>query len=184
VTVLDESTLRQDSPVRRDPVQRRDPIPLHEAGLRPAPATSACTCLKVRSLARRVTQLYDDILAPSGLRVTQYGLIAHARRPRGGAAPTVSALAAALFTDRTTLTRNLKPLITSGLLRLEAGPDARSKAVVVTEAGERAYHGARELWKSAQARVRELAGAQSVARLESLIDRVLPRLGEPGRDLA
>jgi len=92
----------------------------------------------VRSLARRVTQLYDDTLAPSGLRITQYALIAHARRPKGAPAPTVSDLAAALVTDRTTLTRNLRPLIAAGLVRVEAGGDARSKAVRVTDAGEQA----------------------------------------------
>ena len=65
-------------------------------------AISPCTCFKIRSLARQVSQLYDDMLAPSGLRRTQYSLIAHPRRPRGRNAPTVSELAAAIFTDRTT----------------------------------------------------------------------------------
>ena len=39
-----------------------------------------CTCFRLRSLTRRVTQLYDQVLAPSGLTVTQYSLLAHARR--------------------------------------------------------------------------------------------------------
>ena len=142
-------------------------------------ATSPCTCLKVRSLARRVTQLYDDTLAASGLRITQYGLIGHARRPRGGTPPTVSELAALLHADRTTLTRNLRPLIAAGLLRLDAGEDARSKAGVVTAAGEAAYRDARELWKRAQARVRSIGGADEVAHLESSIDRLLRRLEDP-----
>jgi DNA-binding MarR family transcriptional regulator len=148
----------------------------------PAATRSPCTALKVRSLARRVTQLYDEILAPSGLRITQYGLIAHARRSRGVPAPTVSALAAALVTDRTTLTRNLRPLIAAGLLRLEPGPDARSKAVVVTEAGEAAWREARTLWQVAQARVRELSGPRNIERLEGLIDEVLPALGAADRE--
>jgi len=139
---------------------------------------SPCTNFKVRSLARLLSQLYDDTLAPSGLRGTQYGLIAHARRPRGGAAPTVSELAAAMFTDRTTLTRNLRPLLAAGLLRLAPGPDARSKAVLVTPVGEAAYQRARSLWKAAQARVREVAGPRPVAELEGLIDRMLPLFAE------
>lgn len=150
-----------------------------DASEKSASAASACTCLKVRSLARRVTQLYDDTLAPSGLRITQFGLIAQARRPRGGTPPTVSELAALLHTDRTTLTRNLRPLIAAGLLRLDHGEDARSKAVVVTDAGEAAFRGAREHWRRAQSRVRALGGASEIARLEEAIDHLLPRLAEP-----
>src|SRR5256886_9776624 len=98
--------------------------------------SSACTCFRLRSLTRRVTQLYDQALAPSGLTVTQYSLLAHALRH--GAAPTVSELAKQLFTDRTTLTRNLKPLADAGLLKLGDGADARSKAVLVTAKGRSA----------------------------------------------
>lgn len=134
-----------------------------------------CTSFKIRSLARQVSQLYDDTLAPCGLRGTQFSLLAHARRPRGGAAPTVSELAAAMFTDRTTLTRNLKPLMAAGLVRLETGADARSKGVVVTPAGEQVWREARELWKRAQARVREIAVAGAVGELEALIDAMLPK---------
>lgn len=144
---------------------------------------SPCTCFKVRSLARLISQLYDDTLAPSGLRGTQYSLLAHARRPRGGAAPTVSELAAAMFTDRTTLTRNLKPLIAEGLVSLESGADARSKAVMVTEDGERAFAAARELWKLAQKKVRAIAGTETVGGLETIIDAMLPKLEEAERSL-
>ena len=146
-----------------------------DASSPPAPPASPCTSFKVRSLSRRISLLYDDVLAPSGLRGTQYSLIAHARRPRGGVPPSVSELAASLFTDRTTLTRNLRPLVAAGLVSIERGSDARSKAVVVTDAGEQAFREARRLWKVAQARVREIAGAQEVARLEALIDAMLPR---------
>lgn len=155
------------------------------AGIEPSPsprsAISPCTSFKVRSLARLLSQLYDDTLAPSGLRGTQYSLIAHARRAQGKPGPTVSELAATMFTDRTTLTRNLKPLIAAGFLRLEHGADARSKEVVVTEAGERAFQVARELWASAQARVREIAGKEQVGSLEGLIDEMLPRFEDAGR---
>lgn len=135
--------------------------------------TSPCTCLKARSLARTVTQIYDECLAPSGLRVTQFSLIANARTQRGGHPPAVSELAARLFTDRTTLTRNLRPLIAAGYLRLEHGEDARSKSVIVTEAGEQAWRTARALWKDAQAAVRERAGDDTIAQLEALIERTM-----------
>lgn len=141
---------------------------------------AGCTCFKLRSLSRRVTQLYDQTLAPAGLKVTQYSLLAHARRRPGLAAPGVGELSRALFTDRTTLTRNLKPLIDCGLVELGHGNDARSKAVKVTAAGEAAFQAARPLWRQAQDRLRAAVGAPQVAALHLLIDRLLPHL--PGSD--
>jgi DNA-binding MarR family transcriptional regulator len=132
---------------------------------------SACTCFRLRSLTRRVTRLYDRVLAPSGLTVTQYSALAHALRQ--DAAPTVSELAQQLFTDRTTLTRNLKPLADAGLVKVGAGADARSKAVRVTAKGRSAFRAARPLWKEAQARLRAQAGGARLAALHGLIEELL-----------
>ncbi len=138
----------------------------------------ACTCSKLRSLARRVTQLYDHEMAASGLKVTQYSLLAHALRGTDGAAPTVSALADAMATDRTTLTRNLRPLVAAGYLEIGPGADARCKAVHVTAAGAAAFRAARPLWQAAQARMRSMGGAGEVDDLHALVDVVLLRLVE------
>ena len=132
---------------------------------------SACTCFRLRSLTRRVTQLYDQALAPSGLTVTQYSVLAHALRQ--GAAPTLSELAQLLYTDRTTLTRNLKPLADAGLVKVGDGADARSKAVLVTAKGRGALRAARPLWKEAQARLRAQAGSARLATLHGLIEELL-----------
>ena len=157
------------------------------AAARPGPLPSvtqaaACTCFKLRSLARRVTQLYDQALAPSGLKVTQYSVIGHARRRDGAAAPTVSELAQALVTDRTTLTRNLKPLVDAGFLKVGSGADARSKAVCVTPKGEAVFQAARPLWKLAQSRIRELAGVEQLVALHGMIETILPQLDAAEKD--
>ena len=143
---------------------------------------AACTCFKLRSLSRRVTQLYDQALAPAGLKVTQYSVIGHARRRDGVAAPTVSELAQALVTDRTTLTRNLKPLVDAGFLKIGSGADGRSKAVCVTAKGEAVYQSARPLWRLAQARIRELAGVEQLAALHGMIEAILPQLDAADAD--
>ena len=132
-----------------------------------------CTCFRLRSLTRRVTQLYDQVLAPSGLTVTQYSLLAHARKRERPAPPTVSELAEELYTERTTLTRNLKPLVDAGLVTVAGGADARSKAVAITPAGERAFRAARPLWKQAQARMGERAGPQRLIKLHKMIEKLL-----------
>src|SRR3984893_17239833 len=94
---------------------------------------AACNCLALRQAARRVTQFYDQFLAPSGLRTTQYSILARLQR-RG--AMTINALAAELVTDRTTLGRTLLPLQRDGLIAIGPGlADRRSKEVQLTGAG-------------------------------------------------
>jgi DNA-binding MarR family transcriptional regulator len=141
---------------------------------------SGCTCFKLRSLSRRVTQLYDRALAPSGLKVTQYSLIANARRREASNPPTVTELAQKLVTDRTTLTRNLKPLVDAGYIKVGSGADERSKAVSVTAKGEAAYQAARPLWSAAQGLMRARVGERDLAALHDLIDSILPELDESG----
>ncbi|MEE9539836.1 MAG: MarR family transcriptional regulator, partial [candidate division NC10 bacterium] len=36
----------------------------------------ACVCFNIRKAARAISQLYDDVLRPSGLRVTQFSILA------------------------------------------------------------------------------------------------------------
>lgn len=142
-----------------------------------------CTCFKLRSLARRVTQLYDRTLAPAGLKVTQYSLLAHVRRRAPQAAPTVSELAQALFTDRTTLTRNLKPLIERGLIEVGQGVDARSRAVIITARGEAVFQAARPLWRQAQARLRGAVGDPRIEAMHGMVDALLPLLAQSEADV-
>lgn len=135
-----------------------------------------CTCFMVRSLSRKISQLYDDALAPSGLKGTQFSLLAQARTRKGQAPMTVSELATALHTDRTTMTRNLRTLEQSGLIALEPGADARSRCVVVTREGEAVFRQALKLWKQAQEQVRELCGTEQIVALEELVIQLLPRM--------
>src|SRR5260370_12142115 len=72
----------------------------------PSPASFGCTCLRLRKAARRISQVYDGYVAPLGLTITQFGLLAHLRVLDGIG---VGALAEKLVMDPTTLTRNLRP---------------------------------------------------------------------------
>ena len=83
-----------------------------------APATSTlseCNCLALRQAARHVTQFYDQCLAPSGLRTTQYSILVRLQRH---GPMTINALAAELVMDRTTLGRNILPLERDGLISI------------------------------------------------------------------
>jgi DNA-binding MarR family transcriptional regulator len=107
-----------------------------------------CACLALRQAARRVTQLYDQHLAGIGLRVTQFSMLA--KLARSGPF-SIQDFAAAMVMDRTTLTRNLKPLERDGLVATRVDPkDRRGRLVTVTPAGRARLDQAVAAWGEAQ----------------------------------
>ncbi len=123
-----------------------------------------CVCYNLRKAARAVTQLYDEMLRPTGLRGTQYTLLT-ALRNLGSAA--ISELAERTVTDRTTLTRNLRLLEERGLIRIEPGEDRRVREARLTDAGREALAEAYPYWRRAQDRMAESLTVTRMRRLLS-----------------
>ena len=121
-----------------------------------------CTCYNIRKAARLITQLYDTILEPSGLLGTQFNLLATIEYM--GAA-TVTRLAQKMGMDRTTLTRNLRPLERQGLIEMDEGLDRRTHIVRLTTQGGQAIAAALPLWQQAQATVINRFGQERTAAL-------------------
>ena len=135
------------------------------------PNKQGCICLAVRQAARHVTQFYDRLLAPSGLRTTQFSLLAKLRR-RGPM--TINALAADMVMDRTTLGRNILPLERDGLIRIApATSDRRSKEVHLTRRGEKRVEAALEGWTDAQARFEAAFGSARTSELRGLLRELI-----------
>jgi DNA-binding MarR family transcriptional regulator len=129
-----------------------------------------CNCLALRQAARHVTQFYDQALAPSGLRATQYSILA--RLERNGSM-TINALAAELVMDRTTLGRNILPLQRDGLIAVVPGKsDRRSKELRLTESGFARFRAAQKQWTRAQARFESTFGVRRAKALRLLLDDV------------
>src|SRR6476619_3586223 len=92
-----------------------------------------CNCLALRQAARHVTQFYDQYLVPTGVRTTQFSILAKLQRL---GPVTINALAEQMVMDRTTLGRNIQPLAREGLIAIGTGRTARSsKELRLTEAG-------------------------------------------------
>jgi DNA-binding MarR family transcriptional regulator len=126
-----------------------------------------CACKQLRRSARAVTQLYDEALRPSRLRITQFTLLVGVAI---GEPVPITRLADALSLDRTTLARDLRPLTDRGLVEIRTGDDRRTRVVRLTGQGRDALGQAYPLWQSAQARIVEhapwpvlAAGLQEVA---------------------
>lgn len=133
-----------------------------------------CTLFNLRKASRVVTQFYDESFRGARLRGTQFALLAGIYW-RGTA--TLTELARLLAMDRTTLTRNLRPLRTRGLIFTVPGRDRRSRSVAITARGRRALSMAFPRWQKAQSRfVRRLGRSQWRKLMHSL--RAAVRLGD------
>ena len=131
-----------------------------------------CTCARLRKLTRRLTRIYDAHLATQAIKVTQYSLLANAARGER----TLSEFAAELEMDRSTLSRNLTPLVAQGWVRVSVGADPRSRSISVTAAGRRKLTSALPLWRKAQCEVESILGAAGVGALHRKIERALAAL--------
>jgi DNA-binding MarR family transcriptional regulator len=132
-----------------------------------------CTNFKLRQLVRRVSQHYDAEVGKAGLKTTQFSLLSHVLR-LGPIRP--GALAAAMTMDASTLTRNLKPMLTAGWLQMSAGDDGRSRLVHITDAGRVKRAEAQRHWKAAQEGLNQVLGVERVRALHALVDDSLQRL--------
>ncbi|MGA0569556.1 MarR family winged helix-turn-helix transcriptional regulator [Variovorax sp. VNK109] len=126
-----------------------------------------CTNLKLRQLMRQVTRHFDAELGKSGLRTTQYSLLSCVFK-RGPMRPVdISRL---LRIEPSTMTRNLKVLVERGWLTVEAGSDARSRLVSLTEEGRATRMDAQRRWHDAQMAINDILGAERVIALHALLD--------------
>lgn len=137
----------------------------------PKPPPQECNCFALRQASRYVSQFYDRVLAPTGLRTTQFSILAKLHRL---GPMSINALAAELVMDRSTLGRNILPLERDGLIGIEAGEsDRRSKKLSITKAGGERMRRARALWIDAQEQFEARLGAKRAAELRALMRAVV-----------
>lgn len=129
-----------------------------------------CACLKVRMAARAVTRAYDSALRPVGLRATQLSILVAIAID---GAISIVALANFLGMERTTLTRNLKPLEKEELISV--GPEGwrRSRTLEITGKGRSRLRQAVPLWEGAQDTLRQKLGDQAWGGVRQSLDRLI-----------
>ena len=110
----------------------------------------SCVCYNLRKASRCITRLYDEFLKPSGIKATQLTILFGTKILQP---VTLKRLSKASMMDRTTLSRNLKPLEKNRLVRVEPGQDRRERIVTLTDTGERVLATAYPLWEHAQNKI-------------------------------
>jgi DNA-binding MarR family transcriptional regulator len=109
---------------------------------------SRCNCTALRKATRRISQLYDTALAPSGLKTTQRAILAQLGRSEP---VTVGQLAEALVMDAGALAHTLKPLERERLVAVTVDPsDRRNRLIKLTRQGRARLAESDALWAKAQ----------------------------------
>ena len=128
-----------------------------------------CACVRARRASRALTDLYDAALRPVGLKITQFSVLRTLQRL---GPVSISALAAEMALERSTLGRNLLLLKRDGLVRLGDASDMREWSVELTSRAVRLLARALPLWEEAQAKVESRLGKKDVATLFDLLARL------------
>ena len=110
-------------------------------------ACRQCACSAARRKSRELTRFYDETMRGSGVRISQFSLLATLVQTGPMAA---TRLAGFLGLERTTLTRNLRPLLRDGLVTMKDAADRRVHKVAVTAKGAEAARAAFPFWRKAQ----------------------------------
>jgi len=130
-----------------------------------------CNCLALSQAARHVTQFYDQYLASTGLRTTQFSILA---KLKGLGPMTINALARQLVMDRTTLGRTMLPLQRDRLIAIREGSvDRSSKELAVTKAGTERLQRAAKMLVEAQKEFEKRFDPRRAADLRDLLNEVV-----------
>ena len=123
---------------------------------------SPCLCFNFRRAARAVTQIYDELFKSIQLTSSQVSIL-NALSMVGEM--TVMQLADCISTDRTTITRSLRPLSREGLLKVQPGRDKRTKIVIITDKGRGISMKSMDLWEEFQVRLVRKVGKHRTENL-------------------
>src|ERR1700726_2425622 len=125
-----------------------------------------CACSQVRRLARKLSSLYDTLLSPEDLTITQYSLLANIER----AGQLIHAvLAEKVGMDRPPLTRPLPPLRSANWVTAATGEDRRQHLLQLPPAGRRKLVRSLPLWDEAQGQFLSQFGTESLQELRALV---------------
>ena len=131
---------------------------------------SVCVGFNIRKASRAISQYYETVLKPSGIRGTQFTLLANIR---SAGTPTINELAKTLVMDRTTLTRNLQALEKQQLVKTGEGTDRRTRKVSLTSKGINQLTEAIPYWEKAQENMIKNLGEDRWEDLREILERVV-----------
>jgi len=120
-----------------------------------------CYCATLRQAARAATSFYEEVLAGSGVRATQFTILQVLKTAPNLQTTEVGEL---IGIDQTTATRTLALMKKSKFVGDSTGTDRRERRWRLTPLGEATYRRIMPKWESAQATIeRRLGRAEALA---------------------
>lgn len=131
--------------------------------------SNPCFCVSVRGLANRLTQLYDDRMAPFDLKVTQYSVMKKiVDKPNS----TISEIAQMCDLDRTTLTRSLRILERDGWLEFVKAKDKREKRLQIKATKTSDFDRAARAWQQVQKELSALIDLDPIRKADEQLSKI------------
>ena len=131
-----------------------------------------CVAVRLRALNRVVTNIYDDALRRTGLKVSQMNILV-ATAMFGVARP--AQVCEHLQLDVSTLSRNVDRMRARNWLEVVPGDDARTQSFRLTAEGKRLLDRAIPAWEQAQKQARKLLGEDCIALLDDAATKLRRR---------
>jgi DNA-binding MarR family transcriptional regulator len=130
-----------------------------------------CLMTRTRLISRVLTGVYDEQLRPFGINSPQFALLVVIFKL--GAA-TRADIGRFNHQDRSTLTRNLRLMLSGGwVAETQPGPGARGRALRLTRAGKDLLHRVAPAWRTAQTQARLILGANGVVAVRDRANELL-----------
>jgi DNA-binding MarR family transcriptional regulator len=123
----------------------------------------------MRKATRRLTSIYDDALAPVGVNIAQFSLLRNVER---GEPVSLTELGQRIELDRSTVGRNVKVLVKSGLIALSKGKDQREAMLALTDNGRKVLANGAPLWGAVQCKVEQALGSNGLKELQALLQAI------------
>ncbi len=128
-----------------------------------------CLAVRVRLLNRVVTGVYDDVLRPLGIKVSQLNVLVVVANYDS---PTPTKIGKVLHMEKSTLSRNVDRMVARGWLRIATGKDVRTHRVTITPKGRALLEKSLPLWQQAQEESEALLGERVTRAVCQAADRI------------
>lgn len=132
------------------------------------PQQDPCSCFYLRRAARVVSRQYAETMKAAGLKSSQFSILSILS---SNEQLTITELAAKMGLERTSLSRNLRPLEKDGLIAVSDEREHRRRFIKLTRQGKAKYRKALPLWNQAQQQFKEQLGAENMKTLKQLLKR-------------
>jgi DNA-binding MarR family transcriptional regulator len=132
---------------------------------------SACLLMRTRLITRVITGIYDEKLRPFGISSAQFALLVVIYQVEPATRADIGRLQ---HQDRSTLTRNLKVILSKGWVEeCRYGADGRSRPIALTRAGKDLLCKAEPAWQAAQVPAKDLLGKDGVIAVMDIANRIM-----------